>query len=42
MSFVEVKRPRIGVEHPPLFIAKVKERIELYLLLLLWTSMVSS
>jgi hypothetical protein len=30
-SFLRVKQPGRGVEHPPLSNAKVKERIELYL-----------
>ena len=29
-SFPEVKRPRRGVDHPPPYSAKVKERVELY------------
>ena len=30
-SFLGVKRPARGVEHPPLYSAKVKERVGLYL-----------
>jgi len=30
-SFLRVKRPRRGVDHPPLPSAEVKERVELYL-----------
>jgi len=30
-SFLEVKRPGRGVDHPPLSSAVVKERLELYL-----------
>jgi hypothetical protein len=30
-SFLAVKRPGHGVDHPPLSRAKVKERVELYL-----------
>jgi hypothetical protein len=29
--FPGIKRPGRGVDHPPLFSAKVKERVELYL-----------
>ena len=35
-SFPGVKRPGRGVDHPPSSSAEVKERIELYLYLLLW------
>ena len=34
VSFPDVKRPGLGVDHPPSSIAEVKERVELYLLLL--------
>jgi len=30
-SFPEVKRPGLDVEHPPTFIADIKDRVELYL-----------
>jgi len=30
-SFLEVKWPRLGVDHPPLSSAEVKERFEPYL-----------
>jgi hypothetical protein len=30
-SFLEVKRPGCGVDHPPPYITEVKERVELYL-----------
>ena len=30
-SFPGVKQPERGVEHPPIFCAEVKERVELYL-----------
>jgi hypothetical protein len=31
MSFLEVKRPRCGLNHPPTAIAKVKVRVQLHL-----------
>jgi len=31
VSFLRVKRPERGVDHPPLSIAEVKERVKLYL-----------
>ena len=30
-SFLRVKRPRRGIDHPPTASAEVKERVELYL-----------
>jgi hypothetical protein len=30
-SFLEIKRPGIGVDHPPPSSTEVKERVELYL-----------
>jgi hypothetical protein len=35
-SFLGVKRPGHGVDHPPPSSAKVKERVELYLYSKLW------
>jgi len=36
-SFLGVKRPGLSVNHPPLSIPEVKERVELYVYSPLWT-----
>jgi len=39
VSFLWVKRPGLGVQHPPSSSAEVKERVELYLLSLFGPSL---